>query len=132
VASSPALHHRALWLTLGWGVAAAIVWLSLTPRPPTLPLEQGDKLGHLLGYGVLMFWFCQLYAAPRARLAYALGFAAMGVALEFAQELLGDRTYEVFDMLANALGVALGWALALASRGTLLAWLEAMLSRRRV
>ena len=131
MASSSALQHRALWLTLGWGIVAAIVWLSLTPRPPTLPLEQGDKLGHLLGYGVLMLWFGQLYAAERTRLAYALGFATMGVALELAQKLLGYRTYDAFDMVANALGVALGWGLALASRGALLARLEAALSRRR-
>jgi VanZ family protein len=108
VAPTTALRHRALWLALGWGIAAAIVWLSLTPRPPTLPLEQGDKLGHLLGYGVLMLWFGQLYNARRTRLAYALGFALMGVALELAQKALGYRTYEIFDMAANALGVALG------------------------
>ena len=130
MAQTPALRHRALWLALGWGIAVAIVWLSLTPRPPALPIDEGDKLGHLLGYAMLMFWFCQLYAARRVRLGYALGFAAMGVALELAQKLLGYRTYEVFDMYANALGVALGWALALASRGALLARLEAALSRR--
>jgi len=92
---------------------------------------QGDKLGHLLGYGVLMFWFCQLYAARRARMAYAVGFAALGVGLELAQHSLGYRTYEPFDMAANALGVALGWAAALASGGRLLARLEATLSRPR-
>ncbi|HSH07936.1 MAG TPA: hypothetical protein VLA41_09770, partial [Burkholderiales bacterium] len=96
---------RALWLALGWGWAATIVWLSLTPSPPTIDLPQGDKLGHFLGYGTLMFWFCQLYASRRTRLAYALGFAALGVALELAQRALGYRTYEPFDMAANALGV---------------------------
>jgi hypothetical protein len=38
---------------------------------------------------------------------------AMGVALEFAQGELGYRTYEVYDMYANALGVLLGWGTAL-------------------
>ena len=37
----------------------------------------------------------------------------MGVGLEFAQGQLGYRTYEVFDMYANTLGVLLGWAAAL-------------------
>ena len=122
---------RALWLALGWSWAAAIVWLSLMPSPPTIDIAQGDKLGHFLGYGILMFWFCQLYAARRIRLAYALGFAVLGVALEFAQRALGYRTYEPFDMVANALGVALGWAAALASGGRLLARLEAAFSRPR-
>lgn len=125
----PPQRLRALWLALGWGWVATIVWLSLTPSPPTIELEQGDKLGHFLGYGLLMFWFCQLYASPRSRLAYALGFATLGVALELAQRALGYRTYEPFDMAANALGVALGWGAALASGGRLLARLEATLRR---
>jgi len=106
---------RPLWLALGWTWAAAIVWLSLTPSPPTIDITQGDKLGHLLAYGVLMFWFCQLYFARQTRFAYALGFAALGIALELAQRALGYRTYEPLDMAANALGVALGWAAALAA-----------------
>jgi VanZ family protein len=115
VTAPPALRWRALWLAAGWLILAAIVWLSLTPSPPKLEFEYSDKLGHCAGYGVLMFWFCQLYARRGARLAYAAGFAAMGVALELAQGALGYRTAEEFDMLANALGVLLGWALALAS-----------------
>lgn len=127
----PARRLRPLWLALGWSWAAAIVWLSLMPSPPTIDIAQGDKLGHFLGYGILMFWFCQLYAARRTRLAYAFGFAALGVALELAQRTLGYRSFEPFDMAANALGVGLGWAAALASGGRLLARLEAALSRPR-
>jgi glycopeptide antibiotics resistance protein len=37
----------------------------------------------------------------------------MGVGLEFIQGMLGYRTYEVFDMLANAIGVLLGWVAAM-------------------
>ena len=122
---------RPLWLALGWAWAAAIVWLSLTPSPPTIDITQGDKLAHFLGYGVLMAWFCQLYAARRTRLAYALGFALLGVALELAQGALGYRRYEPYDMLANALGVAFGWAAALVAGGALLARLEAALRRPR-
>jgi VanZ family protein len=104
---------RPVWLALGWAMVGAVVWLSLTPSPPKLDFEASDKLGHLLGYGTLMFWFSQLYVERRARIAYAAGFAAMGVALEFVQGELGYRSYEVFDMCANGLGVLLGWAAAL-------------------
>jgi len=127
----PLQRLRALWLALGWGWAAAIVWLSLTPSPPTIDIAQGDKLGHFLGYGILMLWFCQLYTSPRTRLAYALGFAALGVALELAQRALGYRSYEPFDMVANSLGIALGWLAALANGGRLLARLEAAVTRPR-
>lgn len=98
----------------GWSLAAAIVWLSLTPSPPQIDLEQGDKLGHLLSYGSLMLWFCLLYPRRATRIGYASLWIAMGVGLEFAQGALGYRTYEVHDMFANALGVLIGWAASFA------------------
>jgi len=41
------------------------------------------------------------------------------VALEFVQGALGYRTYEVYDMYANTLGVLIGWAAALTLPGVL-------------
>jgi VanZ family protein len=61
-----------------------------------------------------MFWFCMLYRGPRTRLVYALGFIAMGIAIEFVQRWTGYRSFEVYDMIADALGVLFGWAVALA------------------
>jgi VanZ family protein len=107
---------RKACLAAGWAWAAAIVWLSLTPAPPDLDIEHGDKLGHFAAYGLLMFWFCQLYLQRKARIAYAMGFVAMGIGLEFMQGQFGDRTYDVVDMSANTLGVLLGWAATLALR----------------
>jgi VanZ family protein len=103
---------RAALLAGGWLYAAAIVFLSLTPRPPQIDVEYGDKLGHLLAYGLLMFWFCFLYRNRYTRIAYGIGWVLLGVALEFAQAATGTRSYEVADMAANALGVLLAWGLA--------------------
>jgi VanZ family protein len=105
---------RAAAIAAGWALAAVIVWLSLTPAPPKIDLEQGDKLGHFLAYGSLMFWFCLLYAGRRARIGYGALWIAMGIGLEFIQGQLGYRTYEVFDMYANTLGVLMGWAASFA------------------
>jgi VanZ family protein len=105
---------RLLSLAAGWGWAAAIVWLSLTPSPPQIDVAHSDKLGHCASYGLLMFWFSWLYPAGRTRIAYAVAFTGMGIGLEFFQGHLGYRTYDVFDMLANAIGVLLGWAAAVA------------------
>jgi VanZ family protein len=124
------LRWRPVWVAAGWLIAATILWLSLTPAPPKIDVPEGDKLGHFLGYGTLMFWFCQLYAARRTRILYAAAFAAMGVGLEFIQGQLGYRTYEVFDMYANSLGVLLGWALAIAAGNSLFTRIEGALSAR--
>lgn len=125
------LRLRSLWIAGGWAIAAVIVWLSITPSPPKIDIDEGDKLGHLLAYGTLMFWFCQLYAGRGARAAHAAGFALMGVALEFVQDALGYRSYDVYDMLANTVGVALGWAAALPTGGKLFKFAELMLPERR-
>jgi VanZ family protein len=105
---------RLALVAAGWGWAAAIVWLSLTPSPPQVDVAHGDKLGHFAAYGLLMFWFSWLYAAKRTRVAYAVAFTAMGVGLELLQGQLGFRNYDVLDMVANTLGVLLGWTAALA------------------
>ena len=104
---------RTAWLAIGWTMVAAIVWLSLTPSPPKVDFEQSDKVGHFLAYGGVMFWFCQLYLKKETRALYGLGFAAMGVGLEFVQGWTGYRSFELYDMLANGTGVGLGWATAL-------------------
>jgi len=103
---------RRLLLAGGWLFAAAIVVLSLMPAPPDIDVPHGDKLGHLAAYFVLTFWFCWLYAAWKTRIAYAAGWIAMGVALEFAQAATGYRSYELADMAANSLGVLLGWGIS--------------------
>jgi len=54
-------RYRTLWLVMGWALVLAIVYLSLTPHPIEIQVEEGDKMGHLLAYGTLMLWFAQLY-----------------------------------------------------------------------
>jgi glycopeptide antibiotics resistance protein len=63
-----------------------------------------------------MFWFCVLYRPLRVRAMYAVGFIAMGIALEFVQGWLGYRSFETADMLANTAGVALAWGMATTMR----------------
>jgi glycopeptide antibiotics resistance protein len=81
----------------------------------------------VLAYGTLMFWFCQLYPAPRTRLLLAIGFIALGIGLEFVQGALGYRTYDEYDMLANAIGVLAGWAAAHACGPDVFARIERLL-----
>ncbi len=106
--------RRAAFVATGWAIAAGIVWLSLMPLPPQVNVDQIDKFEHLIAYGMLMFWFCLLYARRNTRIAYGALWVAMGVGLEFAQGQTGYRSFEVNDMVANALGVLIGGAAAFA------------------
>ena len=103
---------RRVWLAIGVGLILLVIWLSLTPHPIKTPPEHGDKFGHLAAYGTLMVWFAQLDARQRTRIGYAVGFIALGIALEFAQGFTDYRVFEVADMVANATGVLLGWLIA--------------------
>lgn len=125
------MRFRRLWLAIGYALVAAIIFLSLTPNPPSIDIEGGDKIGHLATYGTLMFWFCQIYATRNSRAAHALAFTAMGVALEFAQGMTDYRTFELLDMLANASGVMVGWGVAQALGVSLLVTIEPGFPRPR-
>lgn len=102
-----------LWLVL-WGLAIAmVVALSLTPPPPVAVPRGFDKLEHLLGYALLSAGAVLVFARRGTQRAAALGLVAMGIALEFAQAALTQtRVADAADAAANALGVALGFALS--------------------
>jgi VanZ family protein len=99
-----ALTYRPLWVAVGWAMVAAVVWVSLTPRPPEVGVLGADKLAHFAAYLLLAGWFGALYAG-RSRAAWGLALVLLGVVLEFLQGLGGLRQLDPWDMLANALGV---------------------------
>lgn len=106
------LMLRPYWLAAGWALLLGIIYLSLTPDPVQLNVEQGDKYGHVFAYALLMSWFANIYAGAFRRLQFGLGFIAVGIALEFIQGWTAYRTFEFADMAADAAGVAAGWLCA--------------------
>jgi hypothetical protein len=122
---------RRLWITVGWLGVAAVIYLSLMPRPPELlsGLEQGNRVGHVLAYASLMLWFSQLTDLPVPRLGYASGLFVLAVVLELAQLATPYRTYSYMDMAAGAVGVLFGWMLAPPRLPNLLSLVERMAER---
>ena len=108
---SPVLLRRC-WIAIGWFGVALLLYLSLMPGPPEIPVEQGDKLGHILAYATLTYWWAQLLVTSPQRLRLAAALLALGIAIEFVQGWTGWRTFDFYDMLADATGIAIGWAVA--------------------
>jgi VanZ family protein len=111
-ASEAELRARQLWLFVGWTMVVSVIYLSVAPVAMDTGVEQGDKFLHGLAYGALMLWFANLYERTTQRWMLAVAFVALGIALEFVQGWTGYRSFEIADMLADAVGVAVGWVLA--------------------
>jgi VanZ family protein len=108
-AGTPAVRRlRRGWFLAGLALVAAVLWLSLVPLPSP-PVAHADKVEHLGTYGALMLWFAQLGGQARRRAVTAAALVALGVGIEFLQDLTPYRMMDPLDMLANAAGVALGW-----------------------
>lgn len=124
---------RKVWLPLGWLWVAVVFYLSLMPHPPEpVSFEGVDKLEHLIAYAGLMLWFCQIFQDQGKRVRLFLALVAMGVGLEILQGMGGYRYFEYADMLANTLGVVIGWGAAQAGLGNILRALEKMTGSREI
>lgn len=119
--------HR-IWLSLGWSLVLFVVYLSLTPNPITIMDAQGDRVDHVAAYAILMLWFAQLYPRSDHRRMLAGALFALGISLEFGQLLTDTRTFEIADIIADGVGVALGWAVAPPRTVNLLGRLESFLA----
>lgn len=118
------LKYKLLWLSIGYLMVVFVIYSSLSTSQVVQEISLSDKLMHVLGYFVLMGWFMQIYHGRRAGFRLASVFIAMGVLLEFLQDLGGVRYFEVADMLANTLGVLLAWALSYTPVAGILLWIE--------
>jgi len=112
------------WRITGWLGIAAIIAFSLAPLQLDMAVDNGDKFGHLAAYGLVTLWLAHLYTELRPRIGLVVGMVALGIALEYAQRATGYRLFEVADMIADAIGVAIGWLLAPPRLPNILSWLE--------
>jgi VanZ family protein len=107
----PRLQKKYWWLVVGivWWTLIAVFSL-ISPPQISVP-DNTDKLYHAFSYAVLMAWWLQLFPHPRMRLLLAAVFILFGAGIEMLQSFHPLRYYDVWDMLANSVGVILAWLL---------------------
>jgi len=89
-------------------VLAIILYSGLRPEQVPQVFDQQDKLHHLLGFAALMFTL--RLAFPQGRLLWSvLASLTLALLIELGQRYLPNREPSYGDMLANTLGVLLGW-----------------------
>jgi hypothetical protein len=106
------LRREKLWVAIGLGFVALVIFLSVTPDPVRAPTVDDFKSGHILAYAWCMLWFCQIWRDARHRLFIALCLIVLGIAMEFVQDMLPwHRDFAVADMVDDAIGVGIGFVL---------------------
>lgn len=105
------LRYPWLWRLLGWALVAGIVIGSLGPDDPMQLMPFPDDVIHASSYALLMAWFAGMYARQRHGWI-ALIVLTLGLILEIIQSRLSYRSFDPFDLLANALGVTIGFVLS--------------------
>jgi VanZ family protein len=105
-----------------WAEASRLIrvlfWLSLvgiftlsvlpTDRLPPISASLWDKAQHALAFVLLAVLALQGWSG-RHQTRILLGLFAFGVIIELAQAGLGWRHGEVADVVADAVGIAIGW-----------------------
>ena len=101
--------HR-LWWACAWLGVLITLLVSLMPPPFNEGAAHTDKIVHLIGYAVLMYWWAQLIVQRRWRLALAV--VLFGIVIEGLQGLTPNRQTDALDALANSSGMLIGWLAA--------------------
>lgn len=97
--------------TLAFGACAlAVLTLSLMPAPPPALGTGWDKSNHLLAFATLT-WLA-LHAFPQRLRSLLLGLLAYGALIEILQSFTPTRSAEWLDLLADCVGILLGWGAA--------------------
>lgn len=103
--------HR-VWFAAFWLAVLAGIVLSLWPGPrlPDPWFPAADKLQHAVAYAALFMLGRQ--AGYRSTRALIVGLLALGAAIEVAQGFTATRSAEWLDLVADGVGIGVGWLAA--------------------
>ena len=92
-----------------WLACATVAVLSLVPTAhlPSGLIDWWDKAQHALAFGGLSL--LGLWAYPGRSGQVVVGLLLFGAGIEIAQAATGWRIGDVADLLADAVGVGMGW-----------------------
>lgn len=98
------LRRWAFWLCL-----LAVLTLALLPPSRFVPTTVWDKANHVFAFAVLAVLGCAAYRGRTAKVL--LGLLVYGAAIEVLQALTPYRWGEAADVVADGMGLLLGWQL---------------------
>ena len=127
----PQLRFRRWWLALGVLMVLFITAICLLPDRDLPKVNLWDKAEHAIAFGSLAFWFGSIMVRPDLPWV-GIAVVIFGGLIEIAQGTMGwGRDADWRDLLADAVGVALGVALVLTPLGRWASWFEAWVQKVR-
>ena len=118
------LRHARRWRIASIVLLLLVLVLTLMPAVWMWPGRRqfvawfidADKWLHAITFVFLAIWFAGQYR-PRSYWRIAIGLVFFGVFIEACQRLVTYRSAEWFDIVADAAGIAVGLAVAMAGLG---------------
>lgn len=117
------LKKTILLITIAYTVSLTIVSLMRLNNLPDIKISFGDKIFHFIAYAVLTilwsysFLFSFKFKMKKALLSSAILSVVFGIVIELLQGSMTDyRALDVYDALANTLGVLLASLLLWATK----------------
>jgi len=104
------MHLLAWRLAFGICVVAVLV-LALMPKDLVMPSTGWDKSNHLLPFSVLAL--LGLHAYPGRAMAVLAGLLTYGVLIKVLQSFTPNRSADWQDVVADSVGLVLGWSFQL-------------------
>jgi VanZ family protein len=105
------LRHPRIWLALGWMLVVGVVVGSLVPGQLLRAVSVGDKFQHAGAYFLLMVWFAGLYRRGLHPIIAAV-LLLLGAALDVLQGMTRTRSFDLADIAADGVGIAVGLVLS--------------------
>ena len=90
---------------------AFVTYASVRPMDSAL-LQSWDKVGHLVLYSIFALLGSRVVTHQRQFLILCAGIVAYGGLMEIVQSFIPGRVGSAYDLLANAIGVIAGAAIA--------------------
>lgn len=105
-----------LYLIAAWNVFIVLIgygtWLSLTPSPGAAFETTWDKLLHAGGWFGLTLALRAAWPSPRLPWWAVFGLLVYSLVIEVLQHFMPPRQFDLWDLVANGVGILLAYALA--------------------
>jgi len=102
------IERRRAYSRWAFSVCLVVVLVvALMPPQAIVPPTGWDKANHAMAFAVLAMLGCSAF--PERKAPVLLGLLAYGGLIELLQSLTGYRTAETLDVVADGVGLLVGW-----------------------